>query len=73
MPRGMAARDAAFCALSSRKFSRIASTEPARVDIVVSKRTSASSTPCEKFKGDSGPSCGRRRDIRKRLRNSLRP
>jgi hypothetical protein len=50
---------AVFCAFSSRKFVAIASTEPARVDTVVSRRTSASSTPREKFKGDSGPRSGR--------------
>src|ERR1700679_1334853 len=50
---------------------RIASTDPARVDKVVSKRTMASSTPREKFSGDSGPSLAGG-EMRKRLRNSLR-
>ncbi len=67
------ASEAAFCAFKSRKFSRIASTDPRRVDVVVNKRTKASSTPCEKFNGDSGPSTGGGGDIRNRLRNSLRP
>jgi hypothetical protein len=36
----MAASVAVFCAFKSRKFSRIASTEPARVDVVVISRIS---------------------------------
>ena len=57
----MAASEAALCAFSSRKLSRIASTEPARVDTVVSRRTKRLVDALREIQRRFGAVAGRRR------------
>ena len=65
----MALSIAVFCAFNSRRFSRIASTEPAREETVVIRRIKVSSTPCVNVHAVSAVSATGV-FMRKRLRNS---